>query len=216
MSESFEDKSTKTKRAPNKANHHTCNGCGKTDGQMKLYCDGCDQIFHLFCVCPQIEENAIPDGDWFCRVCAYRLGVTPFSISENDPFYQVHKTLTDYQPQTFEVPKYISKSTDFDPIKKINKYPKEICECCEQKGVHVKCNAPNCPRAFHLQCNDPPLFAVPKEYYCDLHCEKKEKVDENLNPTSIIYMNGIHDDQSFLSPLNGILKLEEKVKKENN
>jgi uncharacterized cysteine cluster protein YcgN (CxxCxxCC family) len=93
---------------------------------MKLFCDGCDQIFHLFCVCPQIEENAIPEGEWFCRVCSYRLGVVPFAISENDPFYSIHKYLTDFQPQNFEVPKYISKSTEYDQIKKVNKYPKEI------------------------------------------------------------------------------------------
>ena len=32
-----------------------------------LICDGCDKLFHLFCLDPPLHE--VPEGDWFCVEC---------------------------------------------------------------------------------------------------------------------------------------------------
>ena len=46
----------------------TCEVCqsGLDDVHM-LICDGCDKLFHLFCLDPPLKQ--VPDGDWFCKEC---------------------------------------------------------------------------------------------------------------------------------------------------
>ena len=46
----------------------TCEVChsGLDDVHM-LICDGCDKLFHLFCLDPPLKQ--VPDGDWFCNEC---------------------------------------------------------------------------------------------------------------------------------------------------
>ncbi|BFU20403.1 PHD-finger domain containing protein [Entamoeba histolytica HM-3:IMSS] len=193
-------------------NHDFCDCCTKNNGII-LYCDGCDCSFHLQCACPPIASDKIPEKEWFCRVCSYRLGITKLDIPENDPFYLVHKHLTTVNPIQFEVPRYISKYTDYEPPKKPTKYSRDVCEYCEQKGVHVKCAHPGCSRAFHLQCHDPPLFAIPKIFFCDIHTPKKEKKIQFLKPTSVIFLHESTEDQSFFSPVSPLIKLEEKLKR---
>jgi hypothetical protein len=39
---------------------------GADDDNM-LICDGCDKLFHLYCLDPPLEK--VPDGDWFCLEC---------------------------------------------------------------------------------------------------------------------------------------------------
>jgi hypothetical protein len=39
---------------------------GADDDNM-LICDGCDKLFHLYCLDPPLEK--VPDGDWFCLKC---------------------------------------------------------------------------------------------------------------------------------------------------
>ena len=46
-----------------------CQDCGSTDrGEEMLLCDGCDHGYHMDCLDPPVAK--IPDGDWFCPVCA--------------------------------------------------------------------------------------------------------------------------------------------------
>ena len=45
-----------------------CNVCLSALGeQSMLVCDGCDELYHMHCLNPPLEE--IPDGDWYCDVC---------------------------------------------------------------------------------------------------------------------------------------------------
>ncbi|XP_045460532.1 PHD and RING finger domain-containing protein 1 [Harmonia axyridis] len=46
-----------------------CEICGLGDREDRLLlCDGCDLGFHLECLMP--EMNEIPEGSWYCNVCA--------------------------------------------------------------------------------------------------------------------------------------------------
>ena len=45
-----------------------CNVCLSALGdQSMLVCDGCDELYHMHCLNPPLEE--IPDGDWYCDAC---------------------------------------------------------------------------------------------------------------------------------------------------
>uniref|UniRef100_A0A0E0BYB4 PHD-type domain-containing protein n=1 Tax=Oryza meridionalis TaxID=40149 RepID=A0A0E0BYB4_9ORYZ len=49
-----------------------CAVCGSTDGDPSdpiVFCDGCDLMVHASCYGNPLASS-IPDGDWFCSVCA--------------------------------------------------------------------------------------------------------------------------------------------------
>lgn len=193
-------------------NHSYCDCCNKSDDTI-LCCDGCICSFHLNCAYPPIAPNEIPDKEWYCKSCSDRLGITELSIKKNDPFYEIYMNLKGINPIQFDVPKYISKNTDYDIQKKQIKYSRDLCECCEGKGVHVKCAQPGCNRAFHLMCHDPPLFAIPKIFFCETHAPKKEKSEIFEKPTSTIYLHDSLDDSAFTAPLAPLIQLGQKLKK---
>jgi len=39
----------------------------KTDPDMMLLCDGCDNAYHMYCLKPKLKT--IPEGEWFCPEC---------------------------------------------------------------------------------------------------------------------------------------------------
>ena len=46
-----------------------CEACGKEDDEdAMLLCDGCPRGFHMHCLSPKL--TAVPEGDWFCPLCA--------------------------------------------------------------------------------------------------------------------------------------------------
>ena len=46
----------------------TCFLCKGAESQVSLMlCDGCSQVYHLWCVTPRL--STLPDGYWFCRRC---------------------------------------------------------------------------------------------------------------------------------------------------
>ena len=46
-----------------------CMVCGSRDDEDKMVlCDGCDRGYHLACMSPPLDD--IPEGDWFCKLCA--------------------------------------------------------------------------------------------------------------------------------------------------
>jgi hypothetical protein len=40
--------------------------CGLDDDHM-LICDGCDKLYHLYCLNPPLKK--VPEDDWFCKTC---------------------------------------------------------------------------------------------------------------------------------------------------
>ena len=50
-----------------------CSACGKDDDdENMLVCDGCDGLYHMYCLDPPL--SAVPEGDWFCPECTERFG----------------------------------------------------------------------------------------------------------------------------------------------
>merc|ERR1719334_2197880 len=39
----------------------------KTDSELMLLCDSCDNAYHIYCLKPKLKS--IPSGDWFCPEC---------------------------------------------------------------------------------------------------------------------------------------------------
>lgn len=88
---------------------YTCEECG--DGNEEddlLLCDGCDKLFHIFCLFPPLEE--VPIGDWFCPDCSvyYETDVSP--IVEIEP---VENFIIEQRNWNFEDSecRYINKDT---------------------------------------------------------------------------------------------------------
>ncbi|PIN16483.1 Histone acetyltransferase [Handroanthus impetiginosus] len=47
---------------------HTCRHCGeKADGRNGLVCDSCEEMYHISCIEPAVEE--IPVRSWYCANC---------------------------------------------------------------------------------------------------------------------------------------------------
>lgn len=51
-------------------NEDFCSACGGI-GNF-LCCEGCPKSFHLECLNPPLEEDELPEGDWFCNHCIIR------------------------------------------------------------------------------------------------------------------------------------------------
>ena len=53
----------------------SCVNCGIDDfDDMSLICDGCDAVYHIWCLDPPLSE--VPSGDWYCERCVRaRLGM---------------------------------------------------------------------------------------------------------------------------------------------
>ena len=57
----------KIKRTEEKfANNEYCSICNK-EGYL-VFCDNCPRSFHFECL--HIKESDLPDGDWYCPICA--------------------------------------------------------------------------------------------------------------------------------------------------
>ncbi|KNE59284.1 hypothetical protein AMAG_03591 [Allomyces macrogynus ATCC 38327] len=63
-------------------NQDTCFSCG-TDGHL-LCCEGCPRSFHLICLDPPLDPEIAPDGEWFCRECAFSRGLVQ-PVREHGP-----------------------------------------------------------------------------------------------------------------------------------
>ena len=99
-------------------------------------------------------------------------------VAKNDPLLPFFEYVASTNPQQYTVPEYISNKSRYVAPKKTNKYPRDVCELCGQKGVQLKCCYPGCNVAYHLNCYDPPLFTIPPVFYCDLHQLKKKVCDK--------------------------------------
>ncbi|KAG1705474.1 PHD finger protein 12 [Nymphon striatum] len=58
-------------------NHDYCDSC-RESGSL-LCCDRCPAAFHLQCLDPPIDEDALPSGEWMCHRCA----VAPREIEDD-------------------------------------------------------------------------------------------------------------------------------------
>ena len=59
-----------------------CEVCGSNfDVSSTLMCDGCDKLFHQFCLDPPLKK--VPEGDWFCDACrSYDSDVSSVTLVE--------------------------------------------------------------------------------------------------------------------------------------
>jgi len=70
--ESEDEGTTEHQPAMDQEGDTTCEICGRDDTDTfenaLLICDGCDLMFHMFCLDPPL--GSVPRGDWFCPTCA--------------------------------------------------------------------------------------------------------------------------------------------------
>ncbi|MCO5574761.1 hypothetical protein L7F22_028551 [Adiantum nelumboides] len=60
-----------------------CKVCKKGDADAEmLLCDGCDEGFHIYCLCPILIK--VPKGKWFCSFCSKKEKISGHGTSEVD------------------------------------------------------------------------------------------------------------------------------------
>jgi hypothetical protein len=70
-----------------------CEACGDHRRSKRLLlCDSCPRAFHTFCLTPVVD--AVPEGDWFCPVRAFRLPHLSLSLRH------LRLVVTELQPAT--------------------------------------------------------------------------------------------------------------------
>lgn len=162
----------------------TCHGVGRF-----LCCEGCPKSFHFSCVDPPLDENSLPDGEWFCKECSSKRN--PPKPFKRGLFSQLLFQLDKRNPIQFALPKKIKqrfegvtsneygeyadsdmkifKSTrsgfveDQDPYKLTDKHGNPIfCYKCKKSSLSGGpiARCEYCSLNWHLDCLNPPLPTV--------------------------------------------------------
>lgn len=74
-----------------------CNVCKKGDADSEmLLCDGCDEGFHMYCLCPILIK--VPKGKWFCPFCSKNDSVADFPLVQTKivDFFHIQKPLASF------------------------------------------------------------------------------------------------------------------------
>merc|ERR1712142_1369477 len=87
----------------------------KTDSELMLLCDSCDNAYHIYCLKPKLKS--IPSGDWFCPECKSKERI-------RSPKKKVRRTFS----QTEES----EEDPDETPPKKKGKSRKKLIESDEE------------------------------------------------------------------------------------
>ncbi|ODQ53561.1 hypothetical protein SAICODRAFT_24800 [Saitoella complicata NRRL Y-17804] len=169
-------------------NDDFCSACG-LQGRF-LCCESCPRSFHFNCLDPPVDENNLPEDDWYCNVCKSRkFGV---QTQQRGLFQQMMTQMNRTNPVVFRLPKHIrdyfegvttgpageyQDTKDFKPIK-INKsgfieeadpyklkdkHGKAIlCYKCGKSALEgAIISCDHCPSHWHLDCLSPPLIGMP-------------------------------------------------------
>lgn len=169
------------------ANDDFCSTCGGV-GRF-LCCEGCPKSFHFSCVDPPLDENSLPEGEWFCKECTARR--SPPKPYKRGIFSQLLYQLDTRNPVLFVLPKKIKQrfegvtQTDFgdyvdsdmrgafkstrsgfveeDPYKLTDKNGNPIfCYKCKKSSLSGGpiARCEYCSLNWHLDCLNPPLPTV--------------------------------------------------------
>lgn len=75
-----------------------CKVCKKGDADAEmLLCDGCDEGFHMYCLCPILIK--VPKGKWFCPFCSEKETIAEFPLVQTKivDFFHIKKPLSSPQ-----------------------------------------------------------------------------------------------------------------------
>lgn len=165
------------------ANDDFCSTCGGL-GRF-LCCEGCPKSFHFSCVDPPLDEESLPESEWFCQECTYRKSNPKqyegifrslfASLDRHNPFiYTLPESIKDRYSGVYaneggeyrDLDVKVFKSTrsgfveDQDMLRLTDKQGNPIF-CYKCKGSTMtstpiaRCDY--CSLSWHLDCLDPPL-----------------------------------------------------------
>lgn len=87
-------------------NEEFCLCCGEP-GSF-LCCEGCPKLFHFLCLDPPLDEAELPEGDWFCDQCTYKMAKESGSlVRPKGVFAPLLMNLMKTNPTRFQLPKSV-------------------------------------------------------------------------------------------------------------
>ncbi|CAI4048171.1 hypothetical protein SKDZ_13G2020 [Saccharomyces kudriavzevii ZP591] len=102
-------------------NEDFCSACNQS-GSF-LCCDTCPKSFHFLCLDPPVDPNHLPEGDWHCNECKFKIfinnSLTTLKknesnfIKQNDNVKMFAKLLfriESLNPRQFQLPNYIKET----------------------------------------------------------------------------------------------------------
>ena len=175
-----------------------CAVCASTDGDPSdpiVFCDGCDLMVHASCYGSPLAQ-AIPDGDWFCSVCAAEKS-TPAArpscclcparggaMKRTTEGQWAHISCALLVPEVFFRDPDGRDGVDCSLVP-AHRFAKDCYICESNNGCALECSQPKCALGFHVSCGlDAGLCIEYREGkggaivagFCRKHTELWEKV----------------------------------------
>lgn len=114
----FKDKNSSTIDFENEDFCSACNQSGSF-----LCCDTCPKSFHFLCLDPPVDPNNLPEGDWHCNECKFKISINNSLtilkknesnfIKQNDSikiFAKLLFKIDSSNPRQFQLPNYIKET----------------------------------------------------------------------------------------------------------
>lgn len=156
-----------------------CTECGSGEREAELLlCDGvdCGRATHLSCCKPKLK--AIPEGNWFCKICAPPRTPKARKPVESPRGIQSHQHAQTPQPSSPPEPTLSCSA----------------CNSGDRTEELLLCDSPGCGRATHLSCCRPKLKAIPKgDWFCSACAPpqaSKKRASPVVTPVAAINQGG--------------------------
>uniref|UniRef100_A0A0E0JEZ0 PHD-type domain-containing protein n=1 Tax=Oryza punctata TaxID=4537 RepID=A0A0E0JEZ0_ORYPU len=146
-----------------------CAVCGSTDGDPSdpiVFCDGCDLMVHASCYGNPLASS-IPDGDWFCSVCAAskknkgnkpppapRCCLCPArggAMKRTTDARWAHIACALLVPEVFFRDPDGRDGVDCSRVP-AHRFATECYVCESSSGCALECSQPRCGLGFHVSC----------------------------------------------------------------
>ncbi|KAJ4966041.1 hypothetical protein NE237_017890 [Protea cynaroides] len=156
---------------------HTCKNCGvEADGKDRLVCDSCEEMYHVSCIEPALEE--IPSS-WYCANCTASGIESPHEncvVCErlNDARIQTNGS-GETLPMEEDMPSESEERSDCrmgaeDGLQSSDENKEPCCQLCKigEDGRRLWiCGHPECEKSYHPRClTTDQLKSYGPRWYC--------------------------------------------------
>lgn len=178
-----------------------------------LCCESCPRSFHFQCLDPPLDEDSLPDGEWYCTQCytrrhppiPYKKGLFSSLLNQlerrNPAQFRLPKrirerfegvssnALGEYEDGTGPTSKLPSAKDAADPYRLLDKNGRPIlCYRCQGSALNNRPIATcyECSQSWHVDCLDPVPWTVPARWKCPNHADQAAKLPRQLKKRTTV------------------------------